>query len=321
MEAAFEIPPSNNNIALYEPVGDRELSLLGRAVKWLRAPDETDAIKGAMKALAIFLSIILSCTVVGIIPVVFGALEWEVQNAQNIVVEEVESVSSAKADIDIEQFDTFQFTKVDKDEILGKQDQIVSVNAKYEKVSLEELDRYDLLPTNKMVVGDVTYYCSDIFMLDTHYVSIALVEINGELFPRLVYHSNSQGTWRVMPSATKGQVYDMFGPMGGRVIQHYGKGQCESDTQLPIMVICALNGLSISTAYRNAYHAGNIVQTIDMSKETKFLKAVQIDRSVFLDEGAKKNFYKKGMIVPFPENPKEIHMSKDENLHPNSLKL
>lgn len=161
-------------------------------------------------------------------------------------------------------------------------------------------------------------------MLDTHYVVVALVEIDDQVFPRLYYHSNSQGTWRAMPYASKisanpfADFCEESEPSDAdKRIVHYGKGQCETDTQLPIPLICALNSLPYSSAQQSDYRAAEIVKTRGFEKNPNFHQQVQFNESMFLQKGAPKQFFNTGMVVPNPPNPKHIHMPVDKNLHPD----
>lgn len=288
-------------------------SFFGKTIKWLRAPNEIESIKVARKVLAVFLACIISFTIFGIIPVVIGLLEWKKQEQtmgeqqplnSNLLQDPNIEIPQAigEANLELERFHTYKFSAVEDELVLAKQDQIVSVNPKYGKLSLAELHENGLLPTNKIVLGDVNIYCSNLFEHSSHNVSIALIEIDKQVFPRLLYHSNSQGTWRVMPYATK----------EGKKIAHFGKGNCEADTQLPISVICALNKLPHPDAKDNFYKAGNIVQTVAKPwSSNAFLNQIQMNQSMFLDKGNLPAF-----LAGVPD-PKKIHMPKDINLHPD----
>lgn len=170
-------------------------------------------------------------------------------------------------------------------------------------LSLIELQKNGLLPTNKIVLGDVNVYCSQVFELNpSHYAVIALIEIDNQVFPRLFYHSNSQGTWRVMPYATKNR----------KEIQWFGKGNCEADTQLPIPVICALNNLPHPTEQNKFHAAGNIVQTVKNEwSPHPFGEQIQMNQSMFYNEGVRPSF-----LVGTPK-PTDINMPNDVNLHPD----
>ncbi|MCB1111062.1 MAG: hypothetical protein H7A37_07265 [Chlamydiales bacterium] len=56
-----------------------------RAVKWFRVPEGSDDDRKNRKILAIFLAVILSSTIIGIIPVVLAAKEWKKQDQQKRV--------------------------------------------------------------------------------------------------------------------------------------------------------------------------------------------------------------------------------------------
>jgi hypothetical protein len=300
-----------------------------RVIKWLRAQDEISSIKTTRKIIAIFLACVLSLTLIGIVPVALSVIEWKKQQrASEKVYGQRPSVHDqpvtntgnpksqpavGKADLRIEHLDRYRFSDVPDELVLAKQEQIIPVHSRHGRISLDELKRNGLLPIHHIVLGEVSIYCSNVFKLENHYVAIALVQINDKLYPRLIYHSNSQGTWRVIPDAVK-----MSGEQfGERQIVHFGKGQCESDTQLSIPLICALNNLSYSTAEETQYNAGNIVETCVFGEPPRFNQEAQAIPSMFLQETAPKWFYNTGMIVPRTPNPKDIRMPINGDLHPD----
>lgn len=291
---------------------NKKPSFLARSINWLRASDEIESVKSARKALAIFVACLLTLTLIGIVPVILGALEWksqEISLKQPLASNEIPQ-PVGKADLDIEKFNDYQFSSVEEETVLAKQEQIISVHPKYKNLSLAALQKQGLLPTNKIVIGDVSVYCSNIFKLNSgQHAAIALIEIDNQVFPRLIVHSNSQGTWRVIPYGMKGFQEGDEGFKFG--ITWFGKGQCETDTQLPIPVICALNNLS-SHVSTEPNEAKNLVQTVKNKfvLDKLFDKQVQINQSVFLNEGVRPNW-----MVPL--DPREVNMPKDVNLHPD----
>lgn len=326
---------------------------LFRSVQWLRAPNESAKIRADRAALAFWVALAVSLTIIGIIPVVLGIRIWKKLDQQQAVQEMDQKLNQAlliaplqlnlpsanpvsftevpqavgQANLDINGLDEFKFSKVADEVILGKQESLISVNPKYGKINLEELQKNQLLPTNQITLGEVDFYCSDVFKLNDNYAVIGLVEINNQVFPRVFYHSNSQGTWRVMPFAVK-RAYNFwdFGMEfdGKKQLIRFGKGHCETDTQLPIAVTCALNRLPLADAKVNPFDAGQMVEThVQIDQKPAFLGQVNANHPfMFLEEDADNHFYNTGMDVPNPPNPKEIHLPADVNLHPDfSLKL
>lgn len=323
-------------------------SLIGGVVKWFKTPNEANVINGASKAFSIFFTTILYLATVAIIRFVITKIIWKKpeqsgQTGQPVIpdvssaadrqladssprtearVEEIIEIPqvAAEANLDLFTLHSLEFSEVPNETILEKQPQIVAVNPKYGIVSLSELMKSGLLPTKRITLGNVNYFCSKAFKLGSNDAIVGLVEIDNQVFPRIFYHSNSQGTWRVMPFARK---VSFFVDEPKKII-HFGKGSSETDTQLPILLICALNNLCDSAQNVN-YPAGNIVQTEIERRELKFfLNRIIIEEAKCLKEGAPNNFYNAGMDIPFPPNPTDIRMPDDENLHPdfsNKLEL
>lgn len=331
--------PIQNNVQL----NDQPISLFGRAILWLRAPNESPTVRKIRKIFALLLAIILSATIVGIIPVVLGVKTWKRQDQEQVlqsnlgnvqklvnlqqIVSQKQSPSIPKdvnvtkiptavgqANLDVHELKNFTFSKITDEMILEKQERVIAVNPKYGTLNLDTLKSNQLLPTNKMVLGEVEYYCSDVFKFNDNFAVIALVEINHQVFPRLFYHSNSQGTWRVMPFA--GKLLVPFLDEEKKHVVHFGKGQCETDTQLPIPLICALNKQSTTDAKSSPFDAGQIVET-RVGKPPVFLDQVHINQSMFLEEGAKNGFVNTGMAIPKPPDPKANRLPEDVNLHPD----
>lgn len=233
---------------------------------------------------------------------------------QRITINEV-SISQVKgeADLTFSELPSLSFSEISEEEILSKQERIIAVNSNYGAVELSALARDGLLPSKKLTLGNVHYFCSKLFKLESHDAVIALVEIGGKVFPRIFYHSNSQGTWRVMPYAAKLPVFEM----GPKKIIRYGKGSCETDTQLPIALTCALNDLS-ETTHNRSYPVGNIVETEVGPRSLKFfVDRIAIEEANCLKEGAPRSFYQQGLEIPFSPDPTDIQMPADKNLWPD----
>ena len=98
----------------------------------------------------------------------------------------------------------------------------------------ESLQCEGVLPQHRLTLDGVTYYCSPYFLNGNHVHVVALVQLKGRIYSRIFYQSNSQATWRSMPYLRERK---------GRGV-HYNKGIMESDTNLPIFVICAMTQLS-----------------------------------------------------------------------------
>ncbi|SCA58951.1 hypothetical protein AB751O23_BJ_00080 [Chlamydiales bacterium SCGC AB-751-O23] len=199
------------------------------------------------------------------------------------------------------------FQPLNEQTVLAKQEKIIAVNPKYGMMDLSELEKRGLLPTNYMSIENAGFYCSKMFTLSNdHLAVVALVEVDNKLYPRIFYHSNSQGTWRVMPFARK------RGEGAEREIAHYGKGECETDTQLPISITCALNKLPYSNAQGTAFKAADIVNTYNGDPD--FTNQVRLDVSMFLKEEMPL-LDRRGNINKI--RPENISMPADQALHPD----
>lgn len=233
-----------------------------------------------------------------------------------ITAPKILSTVVAQADINVDKLHEIKFEPISEEKILAMQGQIVEVNKKYGPLNLVKLQQDGKLPLHRASIGDVTYYCSSPIVLDYHAVVIALVEINQKLYPRLFYHSNSQGTWRVMPFAAKEWMADFLADIDEKKIFHYGKGQCETDTQLPIALTVALNGLPWKNAKPIKFKAHTLVESLEFgNKEYRqvndFKKIVSIEESMMAapDEHSIK-----------PQNiskPQSISMPQNVQLHPD----
>lgn len=123
-------------------------------------------------------------------------------------------------------------------------------NPKYKLLRLDELKKTKLFPDKKLHLDNATYYFSKLFSFDPSYrgekssycARLAFVEVDGKVYPRVFYQSNSQGIWRVLPSMSK----------GGIVV--FGKGKIETDIQLPLKVnaiLCSLSKEKTDIRYHN----------------------------------------------------------------------
>lgn len=306
------------NFPCLDPASDS--TWLSRAVVWFAAPDESEGVQGMRKALALFFAILLSCSIVGIPLVILGTRCWTRIEA-DFLEEPTKTIDSiALQKLGLSDSISFRFSEILPEEILAKQNRLVETNPKYPILSLEDLNQQKLLPTHHLQIGAVHYYCSPIFTLDRHQAVIALVEIEGKLFPRVFYHSISQGTWRVLPYATKRNSEDN---QTEKELIHYGKGKCETDTQLPIPLNCALNALPSEQSPR-CPKAHQVIETslsllphLREKDRTFDQLGIQIQPSMLLREGDDSDFIMGGMHVPHPPDPQTNQMPMDENLHPD----
>ncbi len=312
----FLITPKFENLdTAHYPVNDT--SFFAGTIIWLKASNE------ACKTLAVFFSIFLGLATVAIIRFAFTAIVWKKQEAgqqstlkvQKIVEKHLESANVVvtetpqvvgESNLALQTLQPWEFLEVLNEVVLEKQPQIVTINSKYGTVDLKDLMKNGLLPTKKMTLGNVNYFCSKPFKLEvTHDAVIALVEIDNQVFPRVFYHSNSQGTWRVMPFARKVSL-SIDEP---KKIIHPGKGGGETDTQLPVFLTCALNNLYDSVQSDN-YLAGSMLQTELGQRELPlFLNRIFMDETKSLREG--------DQTIPFPPNPTDMQLPNDERPHPD----
>jgi hypothetical protein len=201
------------------------------------------------------------------------------------------------------------FEQTPAEEVLALQPQIQNTNPHHDCVSVDDLQSKGYLPTNKYQFGEATYYFSNTFMLgSSHYGSLALIKIGDKVYPRIVYYSNSQGTWRVMPTASKRM---------GRLM-HFGKGLSETDTQLPIEIMMALNQLP-----KPKNPEGNILPKANDVMKTKpfctdtWVRNVREGDFAKIKTGAEQMYFQEGMMVPMPPDPTSIVMPENEGLHPD----
>lgn len=173
----------------------------------------------------------------------------------------------------------YKFSVVENPEISDMQFQFETLRKR--SVNLIKLQQEGLLPTNKIKIDDVSIYYSPVFVNDKHHLAILLVESKGKVYPRIAYHSNSQGTWRVLPYASKTHEE------GADALKWYGKGNYEAETELPIQVICALNnGLFASKTEESSkkYNPADYVSEIPRYFPLhKFNSSIKSSMSFFQD--------------------------------------
>lgn len=206
------------------------------------------------------------------------------------------------------------FGTVPEKTIFDMQAQLVYRKGCNAPLDLQELKKQGLLPKHTMSIGKATYYCSDLFDYHGHLMITAFIELEGKVYPRLFYHSNSQGTWRVMPYAKK---------MDGRVVW-YGKGKTEADTQLPTSLICALNKqhrvlsskVDLSFLVETADYSGIATQT---NLPATFMNEIRIDLSLLDNESQYVPYEHPGTQTKPKEiiDPKSLTMPGDKSKWPN----
>lgn len=147
------------------------------------------------------------------------------------------------------------------------------------------------------------------------------VEVDGEVHPRVIYQSNSQAVWRVMPMVAKGHMH------------HIGKGKIESGTQLPTEVNLALHAITPNKAPKKTYSfpldfvktevGGGLLGMLHgnkMALHESWNEKVSVESFIGLKTGAPKQFMKKGVLVPNPPNPKDVKAPEDQGLLPDFSK-
>lgn len=108
-------------------------------------------------------------------------------------------------------------------------------------------------PTNELIIDGQKFLISDIYQPETGYPHVIIWgNRHGELMPRLVYKSQSSGTWRM----------DMKGNTG-----HYEKGDhyTESSKLAPEIVACLDNQVSIRNISDQEVQELNFMDNIDIS--------------------------------------------------------
>src|SRR5262245_34079976 len=122
---------NKNDAANVENVSIKKPSLWGRGIKWFRAPDENDSTKCRRKVFAIFIAVVLSITVVGIVPVVLGARTWSKQNKElakfkpgtirpDVLTETLsKKLPVGKGDYTLEQLKSIKFAEIPENDILA----------------------------------------------------------------------------------------------------------------------------------------------------------------------------------------------------------
>lgn len=325
---------------------------LGRAVKFLRGEEENPS--RGRKIGACFLAFFVGCTVIGLYPVYKGVRIWKKLDNQdrsfgsfdrvnltNLFKEKVQDKKELQplslAPHDPEHCDQIdpcntQFKHTNPLEVLALQEQIQDVNPHYDRVNLAELEKQGLLPTNKLSVDNVNYYCSKPFIMEKHHVVIALVEFSGKVYPRIFYHSNSQGTWRTTPfalkegGASKEDVLRFALAAGIKMdeqninfpssreidkqIVWLGKGPTESSTQLPTELICGLNRFPFQGASKSLFKAGRLVETMKKKEDNPF-NQVHLRESMRVEHGHNQGG------KHFNIEPSKAIMPLNQALHPN----
>ena len=206
------------------------------------------------------------------------------------------------------------FQDVDRAEVLALQALIQNPNTKHTQPSLEKL-KDQFFPKNKLEIGEATYYVSNPFQLDagggqTKQAVLALVKIGPHVFPRVFYHSNSQGHWRVMPAASK-RHFLHFGRLGGEI---------ESDTALPMNLNLALQTILDKNSHKKEdIDILHLVKTITPYQDLTETYQANIVLQDFcrIDADAPKMFVKFGIAHNGAPEPKFVHMPDNEQLNPD----
>jgi len=95
------------------------------------------------------------------------------------------------------------------------------------QLSADVLRRMHAVPEYVLQLDNATFYLSRPFSLDPtgRQIALAFVEVDGEIYARILYRSNSQFGWRLCDATTS---------------SHIGKGFHEFDKEMPIPVSVAL---------------------------------------------------------------------------------
>lgn len=203
------------------------------------------------------------------------------------------------------------FEEVDEKEILQLQNFIQETAEDQTKLILEQLAKTGLIPKYKCAIDRAQYYCSHSFKLNaSHYGILVLVQLENKVYPRIYYFSNSQGTWRCMPTSLKGQKGE---------ITTIGKGICESDTQAPIGLALALNQCNLHKDIAIPPSDIDIFDIVeeDFSYSEGYEKSVKIKELLQIAPGELLNFHKSGMLFNKAPSPASLRLPEDPFLHPN----
>lgn len=205
-----------------------------------------------------------------------------------------------------------EFKICDQQEIFGLQSRIQQTNRKYKKLDLSFVAP-SRLPVHKMQFGEVTYYCSKPYLMNGRKVVLACVKIEDKVYPRVFYFSQSQATWRVLPSVEK------KGPK--KILGYFNKGLFESDTQLPFALNLGLIGLmnlsnSVTPSFPNPM--ANILETlVDRLPPQNYRSSLVKSPFAWSPESAPKYFVRDSKRIPLLPNPHDTKMPHDKGLHPN----
>lgn len=205
------------------------------------------------------------------------------------------------------------FDEISKENLLKLQNKIQATSPIRPPLNLDSLSDVER-PKYEMTINQTTYYCSEPFIFENRPMAIILVEIGDKIYPRLAYLSNSQGSWRVMPAATKDY---------GALLRRFGKGLGETDTQLPITLNLAL--LLLPRLQKLEYDwkrpLSDLVTTAYDATESYMQKVKKTEMLAALEPDAKDYFCNGGMFVRRPPKPGTIQMLNDPKKHPDFKKL
>lgn len=199
-----------------------------------------------------------------------------------------------------------KFTDVSEDSVIALQSKVQVVNEHHGLFTIKELENF--IPTKKMTLNNVTYYCSKVFNIDSRKACIALIEKDGKVYPRFFYLSHSQGVWRDLPYATKRRE----SPEADAKLTYYGKGLSESDTHLPTALTYALNSLT-EVAQKPPKRFDHLIQT-GTGVEGKFFNDQMHE---FLDKVFYQPFVnytqQNNRLPDRVQDPKNSHFPKDKD--------
>lgn len=202
-------------------------------------------------------------------------------------------------------FEGSVFETVGEKEVLDLQKQVQQVNPHYkEKISLAALKEQGRLPSHKITVEGVNYYCSDPFYMAGNHCSVGLVQIGKKVYPRLFYLSNSQGGWRVAPFAEKKK----------ETIAKMGKGVNEADTQLPLTLSLALHQLPRVEQPSEQPVPKNLLQTVGMIEIPEEYSTAIESEPLLPEELTPPPTFTEKKRVPFTDKPEAIPLPAKELL-------